>query len=71
MWLGRWGGFYSKAGRAAAQNIWGRMTNKLALWLGLLITAAVLGDIFLNGGAALLFLLRKFAIFIEYLSFWR
>jgi hypothetical protein len=47
------------------------MTNNLAVWLGLAIFAAVLGDMFLNGGTALLFLLRKFAEFIEYLSFWR
>ena len=47
------------------------MTNKLAIWLGVIITAVILGDIFLNGGAALLFLLRKFAVFIEFLSFWR
>jgi len=47
------------------------MTDKLAVWLGLLIAAAILGDMLLNGGAALLFLLRKFAVFIEYLSFWR
>jgi hypothetical protein len=47
------------------------MTNKLALWLGLLIFAAILGDMFLNGGIALLFMLRKLAVFIEYLSFWR
>ena len=47
------------------------MTNKLALWLGLVIIAAIVGDILLNSGAALLFLLRKLAVFIEYLSFWR
>jgi len=47
------------------------MTDKLAIWMGLIIVAAVLGDIFLNGGTALLYLLRKFAAFIEYLSFWR
>jgi hypothetical protein len=47
------------------------MTNKLAIWLGLVIAGAILGDIFLNQGAALLFLLRKFAVFIDYLSFWR
>ena len=47
------------------------MTDKLAIWLGLIILAAVFGDIALNGGDALLFLLRKFAVFIEYLSFWR
>ncbi|WP_199743687.1 hypothetical protein [Pseudorhodobacter sp. E13] len=47
------------------------MTDKLAIWLGLAVLAAIVGDIFLNHGAALLFLLRKFAVFIEYLSFWR
>lgn len=47
------------------------MTNKLAFWLGLVIVAAILGDILLNGGTAMLFLLRKLAVFIEYLSFWR
>lgn len=47
------------------------MTDRLAIWLGLVLAAAILGDITLNGGAALLFLLRKFDVFIEYLSFWR
>jgi hypothetical protein len=47
------------------------MTDKLAIWLGLILAAAILGDIFLNGGVALLFLLRKFAVFIEFISFWR
>ncbi|WP_022703498.1 hypothetical protein [Pseudorhodobacter ferrugineus] len=47
------------------------MTNKLAVWLGMLIFVAVLGDIFLNGGASLLFLMRKFAVFIDFVSFWR
>ncbi|SEM84404.1 hypothetical protein SAMN05216227_100392 [Pseudorhodobacter antarcticus] len=47
------------------------MTNTLAIWLGFVIVAAVLADIILNSGGALLFLLRRFAVFIEYLSFWR
>ncbi|MGO4908645.1 hypothetical protein ACEN2J_09975 [Pseudorhodobacter sp. W20_MBD10_FR17] len=47
------------------------MTNKLAIWLGLILAAAILGDMFLNSGFALLFLLRKFAVFIEFISFWR
>jgi len=47
------------------------MTNKLAVWLGALICIAILADILLEDGAALLFLLRKFAVFIEFLSFWR
>ena len=47
------------------------MTDRLAIWLGLVLAAAILGDIVLNSGAAMLFLLRKFDAFIEYLSFWR
>jgi hypothetical protein len=47
------------------------MTNKLALWLGLIIFVAILGEFILNGGAATVFLLRKFAVFIDYVSFWR
>ncbi|WP_168199244.1 hypothetical protein [Pseudorhodobacter turbinis] len=47
------------------------MTNTLAIWLGIVIAAAVFGDFILNGGDAALFLLRKFAVFIDYLSFWR
>ncbi|WP_050523839.1 hypothetical protein [Pseudorhodobacter wandonensis] len=47
------------------------MTDRLAIWLGVIVAAAILGDILLNGGDALLFLLRKFAVFIEFISFWR
>jgi hypothetical protein len=47
------------------------MPNRLALILGALIAAAILADQVLNGGAAGLFLMRKFVDMVEYLSFWR
>jgi hypothetical protein len=47
------------------------MTDRLAIILGLLIFAAVGLDILANDGRALMFALRKFADFIEYVSFWR
>ncbi|MDZ4134530.1 MAG: hypothetical protein U1D06_02905 [Paracoccaceae bacterium] len=47
------------------------MTNSIALVLGALILAMIGLDHFANDGTAGLFLLRKFANFLEYLSFWR
>ena len=47
------------------------MTNKIALWLGLLILAALLVDIFLFGTEHLLFLAKKLDALVEYLAFWR
>ena len=47
------------------------MTNRLAIGLGAVILIALALDILGNDGHAMLFLLRKFADFIEYLSFWR
>lgn len=47
------------------------MTNQIAIVLGLLIVALVGGDLFLNGGDATLFLLRKFEELLEWLAFWR
>ncbi|MBL4917823.1 hypothetical protein [Szabonella alba] len=47
------------------------MTDRIALGLGLLIVLAIGLDITVNDGAALLFLMRKFADLLEYLSFWR
>jgi hypothetical protein len=47
------------------------VTNGLALVLGVLIVAAVAADTLLNGGTALLFLLRKFVDMVEWLAFWR
>ncbi|EEW25794.1 hypothetical protein [Rhodobacter ferrooxidans] len=47
------------------------MTDRIALVLGLCLTALIAADILLNGSSALLFLLRKFADMVEYLAFWR
>ena len=47
------------------------MPNRLALILCGLVALAVLADQVLNGGAAGLFLMRKFVDLVDYLSFWR
>jgi hypothetical protein len=47
------------------------MTNTIALYLGLLILAALGLDIFLNSAQALIFLAHKLLGFIEYVAFWR
>ncbi len=47
------------------------MSTRLSLILAGLIVAAVLADAVLNGGAAGLFVVRKFFDMVEYLSFWR
>lgn len=46
------------------------MTNTIALWLGIVIVAAIIADAVLNGGSALLFLARKFLDLIEWVDFW-
>ena len=47
------------------------MTDRIALALGIVLIGLVLLDQFANGGAALLFLIRKLFVFIEFLAFWR
>lgn len=47
------------------------MTDRIALILALALVGAILLDLFGNEGAALLFLMRKFFVFIEFLAFWR
>jgi hypothetical protein len=47
------------------------MTDRIALWLGLLIIAALVLDGALVGTAHLLFLGTKFIDFVDYLAFWR
>ncbi|MFC3087421.1 MULTISPECIES: hypothetical protein [Tabrizicola] len=47
------------------------MTDRIALWLGLILAAAILADLALNGGSALMFLLRKFLDLVDWLAFWR
>ena len=46
------------------------MTNTIALYLGLVILAALGLDIFLNEARALVFLTQKLVGFIEYVEFW-
>ncbi|WP_205518631.1 hypothetical protein [Pseudotabrizicola algicola] len=47
------------------------MSDRMALIFGGVIVAAIAGDLLLNDGAAMLFLLVKFADMIEWLAFWR
>lgn len=47
------------------------MTNKLAIYLGVLILAVILADQIWFSGDNALFLSRKFVEFIEWLAFWR
>lgn len=47
------------------------MTDRIAIVLAAVILAAIALDVFANDSAALLFLVRKFADFVEFLSFWR
>jgi hypothetical protein len=48
----------------------GAMTNTIALYLALVILAALGLDILLNEGRALVFLMQKLVGFIEYVEFW-
>ena len=47
------------------------LTNRIALWIGLILLAGILADLALNGGSALGFLARKFLDLIEWVAFWR
>jgi hypothetical protein len=47
------------------------VTDRIALVLGVVLLGAIALDVLANGGAALLFLMRKFFVFIEFLAFWR
>ena len=47
------------------------MTNRLAIILGMILVGLIAADVFLAGGANLLFLGRKFFVLIEWLAFWR
>ena len=46
------------------------MTNTIALWIGLVLVAAIIADLALNGGSAMMFLARKFLDLIEWVDFW-
>ncbi|MFY0596686.1 MAG: glyceraldehyde-3-phosphate dehydrogenase [Cognatishimia sp.] len=47
------------------------MTNSIAVGLGVVVVLAVGADMIWLDGAAGLFLARKFALFVEWLAFWR
>ena len=47
------------------------MTNRLAVWIGLILLASIIADFALNGGSATVFLVRKFLDLIEWVAFWR
>ncbi len=47
------------------------MTNRIALFLGICLAVAIAADVLLNGGTALMFLLRKFVDLVEWVAFWR
>ncbi|OYU16677.1 MAG: hypothetical protein CFE34_19760 [Rhodobacteraceae bacterium PARR1] len=47
------------------------MTDRIALWLAVVITVVVGSDFIFDDGSILLFLARKLFMFVEYLSFWR
>lgn len=47
------------------------LTNRIALWLGLILLLGIVADYALNDGSALFFLARKFLDLIEWVAFWR
>jgi len=47
------------------------MTNRLAIWIGLLILAAIALDSWVCGAEHLVFLGRKFFTLLDWLAFWR
>lgn len=47
------------------------MTDRIALYLGLLLAAFIAADLGLNGGEILLFLARKFIVLMDWVEFWR
>ncbi len=47
------------------------MTNRIALVLGLLITAIVVTDVILFGSDHVVFLSKKLFELIEWIAFWR
>lgn len=47
------------------------MTNRIALFLALVILAAIVADVVLNQAEASLFLARKLVVLIDWVMFWR
>jgi hypothetical protein len=63
MWPQRWGGFWAEPG--------GNLTDRIAFVLAGVIALAVLADLVLNSGSALVFLSRKLIDLIELVAIWR
>ena len=63
MWPQRWGGFWAEPG--------GELTDRIAFVLAGVIALAVLADLVLNSGSALVFLSRKLIDLIELVAIWR
>jgi hypothetical protein len=47
------------------------MTNRIALFLALVILVAIVADVVLNQAEASLFLARKLVVLIDWVMFWR
>ncbi|EBA18013.1 hypothetical protein RSK20926_19782 [Roseobacter sp. SK209-2-6] len=47
------------------------MTNKIAIWLGILLIGAIAIDVFLSGPVHLVFLGKKFFELLDWVAFWR
>ncbi len=47
------------------------MTDKIALYLGIIIFMAITADLFLRGTTDVVFLGKKLADLLDWLAFWR
>jgi hypothetical protein len=47
------------------------VTNRIALWIAIILALALLADYELNDGAAFVFLSRKFLDLVDWVVFWR
>lgn len=48
-----------------------RMTNRIALWLGVVLIGLIAADLILFGEGHLVFLGKKMVDLIEWMAFWR
>jgi hypothetical protein len=69
MWPASWGGSHSNPGPGGPWRA--VLTNRIAVWIGLVLLALGIADFALNGGSAVTFLVRKFLDLIEWVAFWR
>ncbi|WP_322866148.1 hypothetical protein U5922_008065 [Aquicoccus sp. G2-2] len=47
------------------------MTNKIAIWIGIIVLGLLGLDFFMFDSAGTIYLLRKWADLVEWLAFWR